>query len=353
MCTSLMITDVNGNAYHGRTLEFSSNLPTDMTYMPVGTKIESVTPAGKPGKTFNTKYAMVGMTMVADPSAKQPLFGDGMNDQGLSLKVNWLSSTSPVPVGDDDSKLLAVTDLPAWVLGNFKNVGEVKAAIASKETDFWIPIIQALSSSPFPQHYSIVDKAGGNIVIEFTDGMTNVYDNPVGVVTNGPEFPWHLKNLGNYTFTNVDQNSAKFGNLTIATQDAGVALSGLPSSGTSQGRFVKAAFYVNYVRKGKTPDEAMVTLAHIMNNFDRPYDLTVDNDAGQGDGPRTVAGTGEVTVWTTMSDLCRNLYYVRTINAMNFSMVDMNKLKDVKQIKSISSYDVDKAGADVFNLFYK
>ena len=45
-CTSLMITDVNGNAYHGRTLEFSSIVPTAMTYMPAGTKIESFTPTG-------------------------------------------------------------------------------------------------------------------------------------------------------------------------------------------------------------------------------------------------------------------------------------------------------------------
>jgi hypothetical protein len=30
----------------------------------------------------------------------------------------------------------------------------------------------------------------------------------------------------------------------------------------------------------------------------------------------------------------------------------MNKLKDVKEVKSISTSDVDKAGADSFKLFY-
>ena len=57
-CTSLMITDVNGNAYHGRTLEFSSIVPTAMTYMPAGTKIESFTPTGSQGKIFNTNYVI-------------------------------------------------------------------------------------------------------------------------------------------------------------------------------------------------------------------------------------------------------------------------------------------------------
>jgi penicillin V acylase-like amidase (Ntn superfamily) len=151
----------------------------------------------------------------------------------------------------------------------------------------------------------------------------------------------------------VDKNTGQLGKLKLATQDAGIALTALPSAQTSQGRFVKAAFYTNYVRKAKTPDDAMVTLAHIMNNFDRPYDLTVDGAGGSGDGIRGKGYSSEVTVWTTMSDLNRNQYFVRSINAMNFAMIDMNKLKDVKKIKSILTADVDKAGADVFSLFNK
>jgi len=107
------------------------------------------------------------------------------------------------------------------------------------------------------------------------------------------------------------------------------------------------------VRKAKTPDEAIITLGHIMNNFDRPYDLSIDGGGGMGDGTRGKTKTSEVTEWTVMNDLSRNLYYVRSINAMNWSVVDMNKLKDLKKIKSVSTYEVDKAGADAFTLFYK
>jgi penicillin V acylase-like amidase (Ntn superfamily) len=70
-----------------------------------------------------------------------------------------------------------------------------------------------------------------------------------------------------------------------------------------------------------------------------------------GDGV-TGKNSSEVTVWTTLQDLSRNLLYFRSINAMNWSVIDMNKLKDVKSIKSISTFAVDKAGADVFKLFY-
>jgi penicillin V acylase-like amidase (Ntn superfamily) len=218
--------------------------------------------------------------------------------------------------------------------------------------EFWVPTNNALApNSPLPLHFAINDKKGGAIVVEFLGGTMQVYDNPVGVMTNGPAFSWHLENLNNYTFTNLNKNTGQLGKLKLQTQDAGIALTSLPSAETTQGRFVKAAFYANYVRKAKTPDEAITTLAHIMNNFDRPFDLTVDAAGGMGDGV-TGNNSSEVTVWTTLQDLSRNQLYFRSINAMNWSVIDMNKLKDVKQIKSISTFAVDQAGADVFKLFY-
>ena len=65
-----------------------------------------------------------------------------------------------------------------------------------------------------------VDPGPDGIVIEFTGGRMNVYDNPVGVVTNLPEFPWHLANLNNYSFlNNVDRNEGQFGKLKVSAPD--------------------------------------------------------------------------------------------------------------------------------------
>jgi len=48
-CTSLMITDASGNAYHGRTMEYGALLPGSMTYFPAGSNAISSTPTGKSG----------------------------------------------------------------------------------------------------------------------------------------------------------------------------------------------------------------------------------------------------------------------------------------------------------------
>jgi hypothetical protein len=106
--------------------------------------------------------------------------------------------------------------------------------------------------------------------------------------------------------------------------------------------------------------EELVPPIYTKNDFQISFKNSDKNEAGQYTrllasviGEAENIDTSEVTLWTTMSDLSRNQYYVRSINAMNFAMIDMNKLKNIKQMKSVSSYDVDKAGADVFNLFYK
>jgi len=352
MCTSLIISDVNGNAYHGRTLEFSFFIPVDVSYIPKGTKIESVTPVGQQGSTFNTMYSILGITFSAIPNSKQVSIVEAANDQGLSFSANQLNFSTAPPVGSDSSKILSVGDIGAWVLGNFKTVAEVKAAVLSGNTEFWLPPVPVMGNALVPLHYAIFDKAGNGLVIQFQNNKTNVYDNPVNVLTNGPEFPWHLLNLNNYTQTNVDINTAQYGKLPVATVDSGIALSGLPSSQTSAGRFVKAAFYTNYVRKAKTPDEAIQTLSHIMNNFDRPYDLTIDPPGGMGDGPRGNASSSEVTSWTIMSDLSRNLLFFRTIDALNWTMIDMNKLAAATQIKSIPILAAKQSGAVECNQFY-
>ena len=198
-----------------------------------------------------------------------------------------------------------------------------------------------------------MDRAGGSIVLEFMNGKKSVYDNPVNVLTNGPEIPWHLINLSNYTQSNVDQNVSQYGNLKVSQAASGIAASSIPSSQTPIGRFVKAAFYNTYVQKAETPDDAVVTLGHIVNNFDRCRNLTIDypvagliGDGGGGNGPSC-----EVTDFTVMNDLSRNLYYTRSIYTLNWTVVDLNKLSGVKQSRSVDAYEIHKLGTDATGFF--
>ena len=97
------------------------------------------------------------------------------------------------------------------LLAVVQSVAEVKAGLAAMNDNIWLPLVPMMGNFALPAHYAIFDKTGAALVIEFDNNKMNVYDNPVGVLTNYPEFPWQLKNLRNYTFSNVDRNSSKYG----------------------------------------------------------------------------------------------------------------------------------------------
>jgi penicillin V acylase-like amidase (Ntn superfamily) len=356
-CTAMMMKDANGNAYQARTMEWAGVLPESLHYLPAGTSIESVTPDGKQGMTFKTKYGFVGVSLKhMVPNAKQPGIAEGANDQGVSLSLNAFLGAEAPPVDADTAKILSVMDFGAWVLGNFQSVSQVKQALANKDISVWLPPLAIFGGMKAPFHYAIFDKTGAGIVVEFSEGKLNVYDNPVGVMTNIPEFPWHLKNLNNYAqLSNVDRNSGSFGGLKVSAPDGGNALAGIPFSQISTGRFVKAAFFTTYVRKAKSPTEAIQTLSHVINNFDRPYDLSMDP---AGSNTEAAAGdTGmnsEVTLFTTMNDLAQNQFYIRPINAINFAKIDLHKLADLKEVKKVSFDQVAQLdGRNATELFLK
>ena len=359
MCTVLMYTDANGVTYQARGHEDPALYPESVTYFPAGSSIVSSTPEGKVGASFNTKYAFLAVTIAGMvPNAKQDTVLEGANDQGMSFTVNILMGSSSVAVSAGDEKILANTDLGHWALGNFQNVAQVKAALSNKEVDVWVPTLAAFGNVPAPVHCALFDKSGGALVIEFTNGQVNLYDNLVGVMTNGPEFPWHLTNMNNYAYlTNVDTNSAKFNSLMVSPADSGNAIAPLPSDQTSVGRFVKAAYYSNFAKKATNPKEAVITLAHIINNFDRVRNITIDlPDAASANAENNSSNknqaSSEVTLISFLNDLAQNHWYVRTINAMNFTKFDISKLTTLKERKVITLDSIDAIdGGDGNQLF--
>ncbi len=197
----------------------------------------------------------------------------------------------------------------------------------------------------------LLDRSGAGIVIEDVAGRQVIHDNPVNVMTNGPSFSWHLSNLSNYSFlTNVDQSKGTFGSLTVIAPDSGVATSGLPSANPSVGRFVRAAYYSHYAKRGENPDDTVRILAHAMNNVDRPVNITVDASSSPVNSEDVLcailsmrkgapAFLSESTKWTVLSDLNRGRFYFRPQNAMNYTMLDVGKLA---RFPSVRSFPLDR-----------
>ena len=342
--TSLAIRAADGSVYFGRTMEFAVELPFQLTWFPTGTAFASAAPGSDKPLSYVGKYGVIGVT-VSKSGRPEDLpslaIVDGLNERGMTFSMLAFKDTSPPKVNADRFKaILAAMDLGTWSLSQFATVAELKAALANQPV--WLSPLAPLGNAPTPMHYVFHDRSGASIVVEYTRGRQVVHDNPVGVMTNGPEFTWHLANLANYSFlSNIDVNSRKFGSLSVTQQDIGIATVALPSANTSAGRFVKAAYYAEFVRKAKDPDSAILNLGHVMNNFDRPWDISIDKGQSSGEGvtnanPGSAVGySSEVTIFTTLADLNRGSYYVRPIGSLNYNRFDLSVLKNSAGVRNI------------------
>jgi penicillin V acylase-like amidase (Ntn superfamily) len=352
-CTSLIYQDANDAVYLGRTLELTMDLPYQLAYFPAGQHFASKL-GDHPSLNYTTRHALLAIMMPDRvPTAESPItvadlkIIEGLNLAGLTF------SLLAYPTAGGASKqvemtqaVLSATDLGMWTLGQFSSVAEVKAALEVQP--ICLDSLALLGGVQAPFHYVLHDRSGASIVIEFDQGKLTIYDNPVGVMTNGPQFSWHLTNLSNYTFlSNVDQSSATFGKLKVRQPDSGIATANLPSSSTSVGRFVRAVFYSQFAEKVSEPDQAVRALAHIMNNFDRPKGITVSLRSEGGsmevegmDGGDSPTAT-EYTSWTNLTDLNRGLFFLRTYDGLNYTVFDLAKLAqtDAVKIQKLSKLD--------------
>ncbi|ODR93483.1 hydrolase [Methyloceanibacter stevinii] len=349
MCTALLYRDANGNAYAGRTLELPMEMPYQIAYLPAGQGYESTVQGSAPLQ-YKTVYPVLAVTVPFAPDDLKIV--EGLNSEGLTFSALSYPGAAGTQAAFEKTKAaLSAVDLGSWTLGQFATVADVKEALANQ------PVLLAplaiLGGAMTPFHYVLHDRTGASIVVEFSGGAQSVYDNPVGVMTNGPAFSWHLTNLNNYTFlSNVDRSESQFGALQVAQPDSGIATEGLPASNTSVGRFVRAAYYAQFADKVSAPNDAIMTLAHVMNNFDRPKGITVDVRGGSGGieagGGAASAGlaASEYTSWTALTDLGRKKLLLRTYAGINYTAFDLGSLSAAGGVRVMPLTVLDRMAED-------
>lgn len=362
MCTSLQYTDLNGSAYYGRTLELDIDEPWVLVYIPPKVPFQSKGPGAKPVH-YTGKYGFIAVTApIRMPTKEQPLTQDdlkvieGMNSEGVTFSLlAYAAGGNSVDAAQNTMAALQAWDLGSWVLSQAASIADVKEELKEHPNSIHLPRVALVGNAVFPFHLVIHDSTGASIVVEWHDGELNIYDNPVGVMTNGPEFPWHMTNLGNWThLTNVDSSTATFNGVAVRQPDSGIATATLPGSQTSVDRFIRAVFYSNFVEKVNDPDKALLTLSRIMNNFDRPRGASI-TPAGASGGEGTKyqgidSGNSDIqteyTVWTDMADLERKKFFFRSYDQFNWTSFDLKALEAADGVRVLQTHTLSPLGGD-------
>ncbi len=332
-CTSFLIKATNGDPVYGRTMEFGFELDSSAIVIPRKLEIGATGPDGKPGSgmTWTGKYAAIGLN-----GFDLPVLIDGMNEKGLTggmLYFPGYASYTPAASAKAD-RAMASWDFLTWALTNFATVEEVKAALDGititdvKEA--------ALGFTP-PLHYTLHDASGASIVIEPVDGGTlKVYDNPFGVMTNAPEFSWHLTNLKNYVkLSSYNAPPLELDGQTIDSFGQGSGMLGIPGDATPPSRLIRVLAYTMSAVPVASGPESVRLAEHIVNNFDIPIGW-VNAEKGSKDSP-------DYTQWSTVADMKNASYYFKTytnpvLRGMAFADYDLDA-KDMVTIKLVDDID--------------
>ena len=131
---------------------------------------------------------VIGMARMADGV---PLWFDAANGYGLGGAALNFPNLANYRERSDKKYNLPSYALLGFVLERCKNINEAEMLLREVSVT---PEAFAPDLLPTPLHWIFADTSG-SIVFEQTADGAKVYRNPIGVMTNAPTFPEHLKNI--------------------------------------------------------------------------------------------------------------------------------------------------------------
>lgn len=316
-CTTVEIQAKDGSVVAGRTMEWAYDMQWNLLFYPQGSSYELTAPnkSGHKLHTMVSRYAVLGIGTGLEANAML----EGQNSAGLGISGNFLPGfTQYQEVNSKDKKYVSVLEFTRFVLSNYATVSEVKKALP--EYKVWAPKLDNLPVEP-SIHFLISDKSGANIVIEFINGKMKIFDKTAGVMTNSPNYNWHMINIRNYVNLSNDgvsvRNNNQLGSVTAFGQGGGAV--GLPGDYTPPSRFVKTAFLKYFADQPANATGAVNLADHILNNVDIPIGVISSVESGNT--------TSDYTQWVAIKDLSNNqLAFSDYQHRTNFITVNLASL---------------------------
>jgi choloylglycine hydrolase len=337
-CMSFQVTAKDGSVFIGRTMEFGVDSNWKISVVPRNMEFTSPAPDGKKGLTWKTKYGYVGVVGWGIDA----MVSDGLNEAGLSFGGLWFETDvkyQDVGPGEQD-RALAQTLCGSWILGNFATVDELKQAVDGVKVFGYV--VPALGSAP-PAHGIITDASGKCVVMEFGDGKVNIYDNPLGILTNAPNFPWHLNHLRQFIgMSNENPKTRVMSGMKFVPTGHGVGMIGLPGDLTPPSRFIRLGVTTYFAEQPENADKALNVCQHIVNSFCIVKGMVVERS------PEGKVLADETTQFATFRDLKNKIFYFQTYENPDLRKVDLRKLDlSADKVKSISMYGETQSVKDI------
>lgn len=305
MCTAITVKTPQREVYFGRTMDFSYPLEPELYFIPAGYEWKNLLNTHK----IRNQYRFMGIGQ----DISQIVFADGVNEAGFAAAALYFpgyAAYDPIVSPDSHGLSIAAIELVGFLLGLCASVDHAANLLRS------IRIVGAEDSvthSVAPLHWIMADKSGKCIAAEKTADGLHIMENPIGVLANSPDLPWHLTNLRNYMNVVSDQSFQKewdFVTLTPFGQGGGTF--GLPGDFTPPSRFVRTAWLKSHTPIPDDKQAAVNTCFHILDSVTIPKGAVM-----------TSRGTADYTQYTAFIDLSAKEYFFKTYDDSRITAVKL------------------------------
>lgn len=311
MCTAISFK--KNNHYFGRNLDLEFSYGEKIVIVPREFLFEF-----RHTKKIDHHFSMIGMGII---KGDFPLYFDATNEKGLSmagLNFPYFAKYNCQITGKTN---ITSFELIPYILCQCKTTSEAKKLLL-KINLVNTPFDDGLP--PTPLHWIISDK-NSSITLESTVKGIKLYDNPVGVLTNSPDFEKQMFNLNNYanlSFRQVKNNFSK--KVRFLKYSNGMGAIGLPGDFSSCSRFVRACFTKLNSICDDSNESAISQFFHILNSVSQIRGtVKLEN------------GKYEKTVYSSCCNTDKCIYYYTTYENFQLSAVNLyNENLDTKEIIS-------------------
>lgn len=263
-----------------------------------------------------------------------PLFYDGVNEAGLCAAALSFQDNAVYFKPNERGKNLASFEVMTYILATAKSVREAREALEGVTvTDDSFG--ESLPNEPL--HWIIADRRE-SICVEQTECGLKIYDNPFGVLTNNPPFPYHKEHMREFLHVGASSPENRiYPSVYMEPYSFGMGAIGMPGDFSSASRFVRAAFAKAHTTDTGEHCGEMSRLFHIMDTVSVPRGTVI-----------TKNGKTRFTLYTSCINAEMGEYYFTTYASRRIRFLDMKKVPFDKA--ELIAYDMT-GGEDIAELF--
>lgn len=270
MCTSMTFRTKENEIFLGRTMDFSYDIQPQFYVTPT----EFIWMNSANNLAMKDTYRFIGLGQELDGLL---VFFDGVNEHGFAAATLYFAGYAQYDTFTASSSTVQIPsfDFLHYILGNCASIMDLERILHNVSI---MGVMDPVTHSIAPLHWIATDRSGRCVVIELTDRGLELIENPIGVMTNSPNFEWHLTNLRNYIEASpVQTPTATWDSVVLTPFGQGGGTIPLPGGYTSPERFVRVAYLKSNVPEANDATEAIISCFHILESVTIPKGAILTN----------------------------------------------------------------------------